>query len=201
MSSHPGTEVRRPPGAAPEAFREQDLVAAVSRGDRKAAAAFVARYTDSIYAYVQRRLRPRHDLVEDVVQDVFLSALGGLETFRGDAPLGSWLLGIARHKVEAFYRERLKAPDVLGDSDAAEPVAEGPLVDDTIDRERAAERTQRVLSALPERYRLVLLWRYWEGRTAREMAAATGRTEKAVERLLARARALFKCEWERGDGC
>jgi DNA-directed RNA polymerase specialized sigma24 family protein len=40
-----------------------------------------------------------------------------------------------------------------------------------------------------------LLWRYWEQRSAREMAAAIGATEKSVERTLARARATFKELW------
>src|ERR671914_1689173 len=77
---------------------ERDLVAAILRKDRKATARFVAEYTDCIYAYVRHRLAPRADLVDDVVQDVFLAALGSLSTFRGNAPLRSWLLGIARHK-------------------------------------------------------------------------------------------------------
>jgi DNA-directed RNA polymerase specialized sigma24 family protein len=44
---------------------------------------------------------------------------------------------------------------------------------------------------------MVLLWRYWERRSAAEMAAATGRTEKAIERLLARARGQFRRRWNR----
>ena len=48
---------------------------------------------------------------------------------------------------------------------------------------------------MPERYGLMLLWRYWEHRSARDMAVAIGTTEKSVERLLARARARFKELW------
>ena len=48
---------------------------------------------------------------------------------------------------------------------------------------------------MPERYSLVLLWRYWEQRSARDMAAAIGTTEKSIERTLARARAMFKELW------
>ena len=40
-------------------------------------------------------------------------------------------------------------------------------------------------------HRAVLLWRYWEKRSARDMAARSGRTEKAIEQLLARARHEF----------
>jgi DNA-directed RNA polymerase specialized sigma24 family protein len=39
------------------------------------------------------------------------------------------------------------------------------------------------------------MWRYWEEASAREMAAKTGKTEKAIERLLARARVEFRERW------
>jgi DNA-directed RNA polymerase specialized sigma24 family protein len=48
---------------------------------------------------------------------------------------------------------------------------------------------------MPEAYSLILLWRYWEQRSTQEIAAQTGRTEKAVERMLARAREQFKRRW------
>src|SRR5213593_3308305 len=88
--------------AQPDAWTadERALVASVLQRDRKAAAEFVARYADPIYGYVSRRLAPRTDLVEDIVQDVFLIALQKLETFAGQSSLVGWLLGIARHKVE-----------------------------------------------------------------------------------------------------
>jgi RNA polymerase sigma-70 factor (ECF subfamily) len=176
--------------------QERELVAAVLRKDRKATAQFVAEYTDGVYAYVRHRLAPRADAVDDVVQDVFLAALGGLSGFLGDAPLRSWLLGIARHKVEAYYRQRLREPEPLADGDdVSEPPAGGLLMDELIDRERLEAKTQRILKLLPEPYGLALLWRYWESRSVRDMAEATGKTEKAVERLLARARARFRELW------
>jgi RNA polymerase sigma factor (sigma-70 family) len=176
---------------------ERELVAAILRKDRKATARFVAEHTDYVYAYGRHRLAPRVDLVGDVVQDVFLAALGSLSKFLGNAPLRSWLLGIARHKVETYYRQRLREPEPLADgSDAPEPVASGIPIDELIDRERLEAKTQRVLSELPESYGLALLWRYWENRSVRDIAAATGKTEKAIERLLARARARFRELWD-----
>ena len=174
---------------------EQELVAAILRKDRKATARLVSEYTDPVYAYVRHRLAPRADLVDDVVQDVFLAALGSLSSFLGNSPLRSWLLGIARHKVETFYRQQLRAPDALADDGAFEPAAGGPSIDEQIDRERLEARTHRILQQLPESYSLALLWRYWENRSVREMAEATGKTEKAIERLLARARARFRELW------
>jgi RNA polymerase sigma-70 factor, ECF subfamily len=185
------------PVVDPGSVAERELVAAIVQKDRKATARFVADYTDGVYAYVRHRLAPRADLVDDVVQDVFLAALGGLSSFRGNAPLRSWLLGIARHKVGSLYRQRLREPEPLADDgDVFEPTASGTMIDEHIDRERAEAQTQRILKRLPESYAVALLWRYWENRSVREMAQATGRTEKAIERLLARARARFRELWD-----
>ena len=85
-----------------------ELVAAVLRRDRKATAEFVSLHADGIYAFVWNRLLPRTELVEDIVQDVFLAALDSLSKFQGTSSLRSWLLGIARHKVEDCYRARLR---------------------------------------------------------------------------------------------
>lgn len=177
---------------------DRDLVAAVLRKDRKATAAFVARYADPVYAYVKQRLAPRTDLVDDLVQEVFLAALQGLSAFAGQSSLRAWLLGIARHKVEDYYRARLRSPENASELDEESdsiPVA-FPRFDEFIDQTRLKDKTKRILAQLPEPYSLVLLWRYWEQRSAKEMAVQTGRTEKAVERLLARARAQFKRLWE-----
>ena len=178
--------------------QERDLIAAVLRKDRKATALFVDRYADRLYGYVRQRLAPRSELADDVVQDVFVAALRGLDRFEGQSSLQSWLIGIARHKVEDYYRERLRVPASISDPDD-ETLAgyiSSPRIEEQIDRRRAQDKTQRILEQLPEPYSLVLLWRYWEKRTAKEMAARTGRTEKAIERLLARARAQFRSLWE-----
>jgi RNA polymerase sigma-70 factor, ECF subfamily len=170
------------------------LVAAVLCRDRKATAEFVSLHADGIYAFVWNRLLPRTELVEDIVQDVFLAALDSLSKFQGTSSLRSWLLGIARHKVEDCYRARLRESLPI-DEDEAELLPVEPELDEYIDRERLAQKVWQVLKSLPEAYCLALLWRYWENRSACEMAAQTGRTEKAVERLLARAREQFKRRW------
>jgi RNA polymerase sigma-70 factor, ECF subfamily len=171
------------------------LVTAVLRKDRKATAEFVNTYTDTVYAFVRRRLTPRYDQVDDLVQEVFLAAWENLAAFRGASSLRSWLLGIARHKIEDHYRKLLRAAQPLD----TELVEELPAVDaDTeaiADLERMEQRARQVLEELPEHYGAALKWRYWEKSTARQMADATGRSEKGIERLLARARDQFRKRW------
>lgn len=177
---------------------EQALLDGVLAKDRKAAAEFVSRYADAVYGYVSRRLAPRRDLVEDVVQDVFLVALQKLASFAGQSSVVGWLLGIARHKVEDFYRAQLREPDSLPD-DGEVPSAASTVtldLDELIDAARAEEKTRHILERLPVAYSAALQWRYWEKRSTKEMAAHTGKTEKAIERLLARARSAFRRLWE-----
>jgi RNA polymerase sigma-70 factor (ECF subfamily) len=179
---------------------ERELVRAVLQRDRKATAEFVARYADPVYSYIRRRLFPRADLVDDLVQDVFVSALESLGTYAGASSLRTWLLGIARHKVEDHYRDCLKQPLPLSEVEAQIEVPGQAHVeyDELLDREKRDARIQQVLASVPDAYRAVLLWRYWEKRSAREMAARCGRTEKAVEWLLARARHEFRRRWHEG---
>ena len=184
------------PGAATNP--EQELVNAVLQKDRKAAAKFVAAHIDAVYAYARHRLAPRADLVDDVVQEVFLAALNGLASFAGQSSLRGWVLGIARHKIEDVYRQRLRLPQALDDVTAGdEPSLSASLLDEHIDAARARAKTRQILAQLPERYGVMLLWRYWDQRSAREMAEAIGTTVKSVERTLARARARFKELWDK----
>jgi RNA polymerase sigma factor (sigma-70 family) len=158
------------PPASSATADERELVASILRKDRKAAARFVGAHIDVIFTYARSRLAPRADLVDDVVQDVFLAALNGLAGFQGQSSLRTWLLGIARHKIEDLYRQRVRLPESLdADSAAQESVVETMALDEQIDSARARERAHRILAQLPERYGLMLLWRYWEQRSTRDL--------------------------------
>ncbi len=180
------------------AATDLELVAAVLRKERKATAEFVSRFSDGLYAYLHRRLVPRADLIDDLLQEVFLAAWMNLERFQGRSSLRAWLHGIARHKVEDYYRQQLRQPEPVAEdkleSDSA-PAVEPPF-DKFLDREHLEAKTRHVLESLPDRYRAALLWRYWEKRSAQEMASQTGKSEKAIECLLARARQQFRRRWK-----
>lgn len=156
----------------------------------------MSRYSDAVYSFVRSRLAPRSDAIEDLVQEVFLAAWKNIADFRRDGPLQGWLMGIARHKVEDHYRARLRAPELLPDDELDLAAGETtPEFDVSLDREEIRGKTWQIMCSLPEQYRLVLTWRYWDDIPAREMAVRTGKTEKAIERLLARARRQFRERW------
>src|SRR5215467_6227160 len=157
----------------------------------------LSRYVRAVKKYVHCRLSPRNDHADDVVQDVFLAAWENLGAYRGSSSVQSWLIGIARNKVRDYYRAHLREPDSL---DTAQENSQAkiapPHVDDHLDQERARIKIRRVLNELPEKYRVILILRYWNEFPIKTIAARIGKTEKAAERLLARARDEFRLVWD-----
>jgi hypothetical protein len=149
-ASYQSMEIKRPILAQAVLATTDDmtLVAAVLSKDRKATAEFVARYTDGVYRYIRGRV-PQLEAVEDLVQETFLAAWGNLANFRAEAQLHHWLLGIARHKVEDYYRKRFRLAEVAGDDDSsAEPVVL-PKIEEQLDEALQQQRIQQTLASLP----------------------------------------------------
>jgi RNA polymerase sigma-70 factor, ECF subfamily len=174
------------------------LVAGVLAKDRKVTAEFVAQCADWIYPFVRRRLVPRAELVEDLIQEILFVAWESLPNFRGDANLRSWVMGIARHKLEDYYRKKIREVQISEKDDFPEPVSTAAF-EQRLDSVARQKRVQRTLTLLPEAYALALIWQYRDEKSIREMAQLTGKTEKAMERLLARARESFRRRWSDGQ--
>lgn len=185
-------------GGEPAKSREIELVAAVLRKDRKATGEFVSLCSDWTYPFVCRRLVPRQDIVEDLMQEILIAAWQDLANFRGNAGLRAWVLGIARHKIDDYYRKRIR--DVgIEEKDSEAELEVRPQIEEKLETAAEQERVERTLTQLPEAYGLALIWRYRDGKSLRQMAELTGKTEKAMERLLSRARESFKKRWKDGQ--
>ncbi len=186
------TETSGGESAAGANAADLELADAVRLRDRKAIAEFVRCYADSIYGYIAARLSPNRADADDLTQDVFLAAWRGIGGYNGGSPLRAWLLGIARHKVEDYYRARLRVADF---EEAGEIASADIEIGAALDGERLRNRTIATLARLREEYRILLQWRYWEQKPTSDIARELGRTDKSVERMLARAREQFRKEW------
>jgi len=184
------------PAQAPEFVSdERRLVASVLAKERKATAEFVEQCADWLYPFLRRRLVPRPEVIEDILQDILLAGWQALPTYRGDSSLQSWILGIARHKIDDYYRRRIREEDISEEEDSAPEPSMVPMLEQQLDSAAQQDKVQETLSGMPESYALALIWRYRDERSVREMAQLSGKTEKAMERLLARAREDFRRRW------
>lgn len=170
-------------GRAPvsETGDEIALVIAAREGDRAAFGMLYQRYGRMVHGVLLTRVA--RSQVEDLVQDVFLSALKRLDSLRDPARFGGWLAMIARNRATDFHR-RSRDTVELTDEMA------GTVVDD--DAEALA--VLATLRTLPDAYRETLVLRLVEGMSGPEIAARTGMTEGSVRVNLHRGMKLVRAK-------
>jgi RNA polymerase sigma-70 factor (ECF subfamily) len=130
-------------------------------------------------------------LAEDLTSETFLAAADAVQRRPPDDLTVAWLIGIARHKLADHWRRKAREERLLNAVDA-EPDATGDEWDARLD----AIAARRTLAALGSHHRGALTLRYVDGLPVREVAECLGRSEKATEVLLVRARAAFRHEYE-----
>ena len=131
-----------------------------------------------VYAFVARRVDTREE-AQDLTAEVFHRALEGIDRFewRG-TPFVAWLLGIAANVVSAHWQRNPRRQETQAD-DLELPGNDGNL-------ERRAMIFQLVES-LPEDQRTVIVRRFVEQRSIREIAQEFSRSEGAIKQLQLRA--------------
>ncbi len=171
------------------------LAREVAAGSEAALARFYERHADALFAFILHLGAVGRQDVEDLWQESLLAALESIDTYRGDSALFTWLCSIARHKVLDSLRklslehERsldMNQAELLGRIDSA------PLPDDLLIGQHTKIRVVLALAALPDQYRRALVARYADDHTVEEVAAMLGRSYKATESLLSRAREEFR---------
>jgi RNA polymerase sigma-70 factor (ECF subfamily) len=169
---------------------ERILRDAVLRGDESAWRVLCERYFDAIHAYVHWKGRQPAERTEELVQECWMVAVRAIRKFdAGRSTFGTWLRGIANNVLRNEFRKLGREPVVpLEGRQIVEPAARAP-------NSEIGEAVMAVMHALPEDYRRVLTAKYCDGLAVTEIAAALGRTPKAVESLLSRAREAFRREY------
>lgn len=171
--------------------QQKALVAQVLAGNESAFEELYQHYVPSLFRYIYYSFNGDTNDAEDVLQETMLAAMRSMHRFRGQSSLYTWLHAIARNKIsdQIRKRQRLRSHQADEDNRELELVGLGALPEDVIAQRGAVVAALR---ALPREHREVLLGKYLEGFSVRELAHIMGRSEKAVESLLTRARAAFR---------
>ncbi len=141
-----------------------------------------------VYRYLAARCAGDVALAEELTQQTMVEAIRSRDRFDGRSSVVTWLCAIGRNKLVDHYRRH-----------GREERRHLQLVDQQrsgADSEwRSSETRQQVEAALamlaPDQ-RMALLFMYLDGLSVREVAAVLGRSEKATESLLTRARDSFR---------
>lgn len=162
---------------------DDELVRQVLAGRPEAQAELVARYGRYAYRLCRRMLGDHHE-AEDASQEAFVRAIGGLDGFRGEAPLRQWLARVVVNVCLNWRRAAGRRRSVpMGHADP--PARDEPH---RLELTELQEKVQQAIGQLPERQRMALILRVYEELSFDAIADLMGGTPEAARTNLSLAR-------------
>lgn len=150
--------------------RDEELVVGVLEGDIDTFGILVERYESKLMRYGRKFLSGRED-IEDIVQDVFLSAYQNLRGFDTERSFSSWIYRIAHNAFVNALRKKKTLQFISFDFDT---ILAQTLPDESLESQKeqkeVRELLDQVLSELPDKYREVLILHYFEELSYKEIA-------------------------------
>ena len=168
---------------------ERRLQRALANRDRAAWSATYDRHVQEVFGFIYHLVGGDRIVAEDIHQDVWLAAIEGFDQF--DANLGrfrDWLMGIARHRVSHHFRGLGRKPMARVADGDIQPQDGGLPPPEQLEAIESCDVIRAALLQLNQDHRDVLLKKYVGDFSVVEIARLTGRSAKAVESLLSRAR-------------
>ena len=148
-----------------------DIIESCRLGDRDAFRALYEAYKDKVYSIALYFFHGDEAAASDITQQVFLKLIRGIAQFRGEAGFSTWLYRLVMNAcMDGAHRAK---PREFTASAAAVDALAGPgSQEHDFEREQTARSVRAALSALPVKFRLPILLRYFEDLSYSEMAAA-----------------------------
>ena len=142
---------------------------------RKGFELLVRGYSEQLY-WMIRKIVVKHDDANDVLQNTFLKAWNGLDSFHGDSKISTWLSRIAINESLDFLR-RKKQPTV-----SVEDITVSRLTaDEYFDGTEAEAMLQEAIATLPDVQRTVFLLRYFDEMKYSDISQMLNTSEGALK--------------------
>lgn len=160
---------------------DKELLAQFSNSDtkEKGFTAIVRKYQEKLYWHI-RRMVIEHADADDVLQNVFIKVWKGLDNFREDSQLYTWLYRIATNETLSFLeKQKRTATQSLSDLESS---LENKIKADTFfDSNQLEWRLQLAIQELPEKQRLVFNLRYYDAMPYEKMSQILETSEGALK--------------------
>jgi len=141
--------------------------------------AIIKKYQEKLYWHI-RRMVVDHDDANDVLQNMFIKVWKGLENFREDSRLYTWMYRIATNECLSFIEQQKRRASVSMD-EAGEGLANKVRADSNFDGNRLEWKLQLAIQQLPEKQRVVFNLRYYDEMPYEEMSRVLDTSEGALK--------------------
>jgi RNA polymerase sigma factor (sigma-70 family) len=145
----------------------------------RAYTALIRKYQEKLYWHI-RRMVVDHDDANDVLQNMLIKVWNGLEQFREDSQLYTWLYRIATNESLSFL-EQQKKRSTISMTDVEEGLSNKVRSETNFDANQLEWRLQLAIQQLPEKQRLVFNLRYFDEMPYQEMSRILETSEGALK--------------------
>ena len=145
----------------------------------KAFTAIIKKYQEKLYWHI-RRLVVDHEDANDVLQNVFIKVWNGLENFREDSQLYTWLYRIGTNESLTFLDQQ-KRKAAVSFEDVESGLSNKIKADEGFDAQRLEWKLQLAIQKLPEKQRAVFTLRYYDEMPYEEMSRVLDTSEGALK--------------------
>ncbi len=145
----------------------------------KAYTGIIKKYQEKLYWHI-RRMVVEHEDANDVLQNVFIRVWNGLENFREDSQLYTWLYRIATNECLTFL-EQQKRKSTVSLSDVESNLSNSIKADKHFDPNKLEWKLQLAIQQLPEKQRAVFNLRYYDEMPYEEMSRVLETSEGALK--------------------
>jgi RNA polymerase sigma-70 factor (ECF subfamily) len=168
-----------------------------AKNDPEAFGQLYEQYVDKIYNYVYYRTGNHHD-AEDLTAKTFYQALRHVHRYvnRG-LPFSAWLYRIAHNLVANWHRDRGRRQIIALDEIAL--VSSRPHPEDTLELEDDQRKLLRLIRHMPDDRQQLLILKFVEQMSNKEIAQIMGRSEGAVKSLYHRTLLTLREDWVSGQ--
>lgn len=160
---------------------DTDLQQKLSQPQQRAGAfsQLVRIYQERLYWHI-RKMVLSHDDASDVLQNTFMKAWNGLDGFRGEAQLSTWLYRIATNETLTFLaNKRLRSINSF--EDVEDTLLNNLRADNYFNGNELQLKLQRAILTLPEKQRLVFNMKYFDDVTYEQMEQILGTSTGALK--------------------
>ncbi len=176
-------------------MNEKKLISKILKGNKRAKKKFYQYYKPRLVKYIQIKTPNKQD-AEEILQDTFMSAFLSLPNFKQDSSLYTWLCSIARHEIADFYRKKKIKTIVFSRLPFLENLFSEALGPELKYKEKKIkEKISDSFGSLKKEYVQILKLKYIHNKSVKEIAKILGKSFKATESLLYRARKAFQREY------
>lgn len=167
---------------------DQELVEQILAGSREHFDLLYETYFPRVYRFALKRLGDPGE-AEDVAQEVFMTLMTALASYKGDSALLVWIFGVTRNKVNRRFRKPRPRLEPLEEGGALDVQAFQPPADEAVDARRVLGRCEYVIAHdLTPLQRRIFHLKHLRQQPIRAIANALGKSEDAVKANLYRMR-------------